>query len=231
MLFCAWLLTVGRILLRFIHVVTGVTILFFPPPWDCIPLYAFTTLGLSICQLIGLAYFQSCHQALVTSYNWVLRVITILTLQMKCLAVNLLGRVKGRLEPHWPNSKCTLWFLKTTSGFSYKPGQSLSPSSVKIPSPCASQGFPGKGSHLPPACCCQPSSKNIPRLQRPGNQFQLSRSSVCPKRPGLISCSEEEDSDVWFGLDPAPQGRRASTLKHCPSLFDVNLKSSQVLRS
>ena len=42
---------------------------FFLPPWGCIPLYAFTTLGLSICQLTGLASFQSCHQALVTSYN------------------------------------------------------------------------------------------------------------------------------------------------------------------
>lgn len=146
-----------------------------------------------------------------------LRVITVLMLQLKCLAVNLLGRVKGGFEPHQPISKCTLCFLKTTPGFSYKPGQPLSHSSVKIPSPCAPQGFPGKGSHLPPARCCQPSSKNIQRLQRPGNRFQLSSGSVCPKRQRLISCSEEEDSDVWFGLDPAPQGRRAgSTLKPCP---------------
>ena len=146
-----------------------------------------------------------------------LRVITVLTLQLKCLAVNLLGTVKGRLEPHQPNSKCTLWFLKTTPSFSYKPGQPLSHLSVKIPSLCAPQGFPGKGSHLPPARCCQPSNKNILRLQRPGNQFQLSSGPVCPKRQGLISCSKEEDGDVWFRLDPAPQGRRAgSTLKHCP---------------
>ena len=176
---------------------------FFLPPWGCIPLYAFTTSSLSICQLTGLACFQSCHQALVTSYNWVLRVITVLTLQLKCFAINLLGRVKGGFEPHQPIFKCTLCFLKTTPSFSYKPGQPLSHSSVKIPSLCAPQGFPGKGSHLPPARCCQPSSKNIPRLQRPGNRFQLSSGSVCPKRQRLISCSEEEDSPTFREWIPA----------------------------
>lgn len=130
-----------------------------------------------------LACFQSCHQVLVTSYSSRHRVLSYrhLHLRLKCLTVNLLGGVRGRLEPRQPNSKRTYGSLKAT-GFSYKPRQPLSHLLLKVPPSSAPLGFLGKGNHLPSASHFQPSRKTFQWLLRSGNQFQLSSGSLSPKR-------------------------------------------------